>query len=35
MFQWFILPKPTIATDGIYMFGTKLAWGKTIHFKNP
>jgi hypothetical protein len=34
MFWCFILPKPIIATDDLYMFGVKLAWGETIHFEN-
>jgi organic radical activating enzyme len=34
MFRWFILPKPTIATNGIYLFSIKLTGGEPICFRN-
>jgi hypothetical protein len=34
MFQWFILPKPTIATRDIYLFGVELSQGEAIHFED-
>jgi hypothetical protein len=34
MFQWFILPKPTIAFDGIYLLSVNHASGETLHLRN-